>query len=111
MTQPAETQPMSKLIHVLLLEDRATDAEMLIRELRRAGFDPQWKRVETEPDFLAELKNLPDIILSDYSMPQFNGLRAEAVRCTLCRSRNVKTPDAIWAEEPCVKNSRAHLRS
>jgi CheY-like chemotaxis protein len=32
--------------------------------------------VETEPDFLAELKKLPDIILSDYSMPQFSGLRA-----------------------------------
>jgi signal transduction histidine kinase len=67
---------MSKLIHVLLLEDRKTDAEMLIRELRRAGFTPKWKRVETEPDFLAEIKNLPDIILSDYSMPQFSGLRA-----------------------------------
>jgi len=67
---------MSKPIRVLFLEDRATDAEMLIRELRRAGFDPQWKRVETEPDFLAEIKNSPDIILSDYSMPQFNGLEA-----------------------------------
>jgi signal transduction histidine kinase/FixJ family two-component response regulator len=44
--------------------------------LQQAGFDPRWKRVETEPDFLDELKNTPDIILSDYSMPQFNGLRA-----------------------------------
>ena len=40
---------MSKLkakpIQVLLLEDRETDAELLIHELRRAGYDPQWKRV------------------------------------------------------------------
>ena len=49
---------------------------MIVREMRRAGFEPRWKRVETEPDFLAELKKSPDIILSDYSMPQFSGLRA-----------------------------------
>jgi PAS domain S-box-containing protein len=67
---------MNKPINVLFLEDRETDAEILIRELRRSGFSPKWKRVETEPDFLAEIKNLPDIILSDYSMPQFSGLRA-----------------------------------
>ncbi|HTB83057.1 MAG TPA: PAS domain S-box protein [Candidatus Sulfotelmatobacter sp.] len=67
---------MSKPLSVLILEDRAKDAEMIIRELRRAGFDPQWKRVQTEPDFLAELEKAPDIILSDYSMPQFDGLQA-----------------------------------
>jgi PAS domain S-box-containing protein len=67
---------MNKPIRVLLLEDRATDAEMLIRELRRAGYNPEWKRVQTEQEFLAEIKNLPDIILSDYAMPQFSGLRA-----------------------------------
>ncbi|MDB6018274.1 MAG: Aerobic respiration control sensor protein ArcB [Pedosphaera sp.] len=76
MTRPNEIQPMTKPIRVLLLEDRATDAEMLIRELRRAGYNPEWKRVQTEQEFLAEIKNLPDIILSDYAMPQFSGLRA-----------------------------------
>lgn len=68
-----------KPIRVLLLEDRMTDVEMMIRELRRAGFAPEWKRVETEVNFLAELKNAPDIILSDYSMPQFNGLEAAKI--------------------------------
>jgi PAS domain S-box-containing protein len=67
---------MNKPIKVLLLEDRATDAEFIIRELRRAGFSPEWTRVETEVDFLSEIQKLPDIILSDYSMPQFSGLRA-----------------------------------
>ena len=67
---------MNKSIRVLMLEDRAVDAEMNIRELRRSGFDPQWKRVETEADYLAELETLPDVILSDYSMPHFDGLRA-----------------------------------
>lgn len=67
---------MQRTLRVLLVEDNAADAELLVRELRRNGFDPQWKRVETEAAFLAELDELPDIILSDYSMPAFSGLRA-----------------------------------
>jgi DNA-binding NtrC family response regulator len=67
---------MKKPLQVLIAEDSAADAELIVLELRRYGFDPQWKRVETEPDFLAALKELPAIILSDYSMPDFSGLRA-----------------------------------
>lgn len=67
---------MKKPLNLLIAEDSQNDAEIVIQELRRAGFNPKWIRVETEPDFLAELKKSPDIILSDYSMPKFNGLRA-----------------------------------
>jgi two-component system, cell cycle sensor histidine kinase and response regulator CckA len=67
---------MKKPLNILIAEDSPDDADMVIHELRRAGFDPKWKRVETEPDFLAEMKNSPDVILSDYSMPKFSGLRA-----------------------------------
>jgi PAS domain S-box-containing protein len=63
-------------LRLLIVEDNPDDADLLLRELRRAGFDPEWSRVETEPDFLAALQNLPQIILSDYSMPHFSGLRA-----------------------------------
>ena len=67
---------MSVAVTVLLVEDSADDAELVVRELRRAGFDPDWTRVETEPDFLKALKAPPQLIISDYSLPQFNGLRA-----------------------------------
>jgi PAS domain S-box-containing protein len=67
---------MKTTINILIVEDSQDYEDLLVRELRRAGFDPKWKRVETEPDFLAGLKKSPDIILSDYSMPQFSGLRA-----------------------------------
>jgi len=67
---------MTTPINILIVEDSQDYADLLVRELRREGFEPKCKRVETEPDFLAELKKLPDIILSDYSMPQFSGLRA-----------------------------------
>src|SRR5438105_3015874 len=63
-------------LNILIVEDNANDAELVIGELQQSGFDLKWKRVQTEPEFLAEIKNLPDVILSDYSMPQFTGLRA-----------------------------------
>ena len=67
---------MATPIKLLLVEDSQDDADLVLAELRRAGFAPEWKRVETELDYLAELKNSPDIILADYSMPEFSGLRA-----------------------------------
>ena len=67
---------MSKQLNILIVEDSADDADLAMAELRRAGFDPKWIRVESEPGFLEEIKKRPDIILSDYSMPQFTGLRA-----------------------------------
>jgi signal transduction histidine kinase len=63
-------------LNILMAEDSPDDAELMLAQLRRDGFDPRWRRVQTEADFLAELETVPDIILSDYSMPQFNGLRA-----------------------------------
>ena len=67
---------MSKPLHLLLVEDRAQDAELLVRELKRAGFEPHWQRVDNEADYCAALRPDLHIILSDFEMPQFNGLRA-----------------------------------
>ena len=74
-------------LNILIVEDSPDDAEMMAAQLRRAGFDPRWRRVETEADFLAELAKLPDIILSDFAMPQFSGLRA--AQLTMASSLNV----------------------
>ena len=63
-------------IKVLMVEDNPADTELLVRELRRSGFVPDWVRVDTEPDFLARLGPQYDLVLSDYAMPQFGGLRA-----------------------------------
>jgi len=79
---------MSQPLKLLIVEDQPDDAELLVAELRRAGFDPQWQRVETEPAFLAGIRAGPDIILSDYSMPQFSGLRA----AELLRSSELNIP-------------------
>src|SRR5579864_2134626 len=63
-------------IRLLILEDRAEDAELMLHELRRIGFEPAWERVHTESEYLARLKASPDIILSDYHMPQLDAPRA-----------------------------------
>ncbi len=79
---------MARPLRVLIVEDRITDAELALRELRRAGFDPQSERVETEPDFLARLQPEVELILSDFAMPGFSGLRA----LELLRERRLEIP-------------------
>ena len=48
-------------IRVLILEDRAEDAELMVHELRRNQFDPEWRRVDTESEYKAHLGWEPDI--------------------------------------------------
>ena len=67
---------MSIPLRMLILEDRPSDADLMVLELEGAGFAPDWKRIDTEKDYLASLDSELDIILSDYSLPQFDGLRA-----------------------------------
>jgi len=63
-------------LRLLILEDRADDAELMVHVLRRAGFDPDWERVETRADYLARLREDLDVILADYYLPRFNALHA-----------------------------------
>ncbi len=68
-------QQRSIPLRILVVEDVAADAELLLREVRRAGYAPEATRVETEDDFLHRLGSMPDLILADYSLPQFNAPR------------------------------------
>ena len=62
---------------ILMLEDLVTDALLIQRELRQASIKFVSERVETKEAFLKALITFqPDIVLSDYSLPQFNGLDA-----------------------------------
>jgi two-component system, cell cycle sensor histidine kinase and response regulator CckA len=67
---------MTKRLKVLIVEDSPADAELLVRELRRAAYEPEWERVDTEDAYLARLKDDVQIIVSDFEMPQFSGLHA-----------------------------------
>ncbi|HEY6085650.1 MAG TPA: EAL domain-containing protein [Nitrospira sp.] len=67
---------MSINLNLLLLEDCAADAELTIETLREAGFEPNCRRVDSKAAYLRELEQPPDLILSDFSMPQFTGREA-----------------------------------
>ena len=63
--------------HILLVEDREEDAELIVRALRDAPFAFSAKRVETAPEFVAALDaTQPDVILCDYRLPGFGMLDA-----------------------------------
>jgi len=71
---------MRQEFRVLLVEDVETDAALALRELKRAGLVIEARRVEREEDFRRELREFnPHIVLSDFSMPQFDGMSALAI--------------------------------
>jgi two-component system cell cycle sensor histidine kinase/response regulator CckA len=76
ISSPNDPPPPRKNIRVLLLEDRASDAELIVRELRRCNFEPCWDRAETEEQFIGLLDPSVDVILADYNLPKFDGLTA-----------------------------------
>ncbi len=70
----------SVLVRLLLVEDVESDAELAVRRLRQDGVQCTCKRIETESAFVEALReNGHDIILSDFSLPQFDGMSALAL--------------------------------
>jgi diguanylate cyclase (GGDEF)-like protein len=68
---------MSTKLQLILVEDNPPDAEIVARHLARAKLFFSIHRVETEAELLAALStHRPDLIISDFSLPQFDGLRA-----------------------------------
>ena len=68
---------MGKPLRVLIVEDSENDALLLLRELKRAGYEPVHERVYTALDMNTALeKQYWDVIISDFVMPQFSGLEA-----------------------------------
>src|SRR3982074_1518582 len=68
---------MKAKLQLLAVEDSETDAQVAARHLAKAGLDCVIHRVQTERDFALALHEIqPDLILSDFSLPQFDGLRA-----------------------------------
>jgi len=68
---------MGQALRVLILEDCQADADLVEFELQEAGFDFVAKRTATESDYVRALQEFsPDLILSDYDMPLYDGIGA-----------------------------------
>src|ERR671911_1066248 len=68
---------MDVKLRVLLIEDSEDDALLLVRTLRRGGYDTTWERVDTAADMEAALDGRSwDLVISDHSMPAFSSSAA-----------------------------------
>jgi PAS domain S-box-containing protein len=67
-------------LRVLLVEDSPADAELVLRELRREGFEVSSDTVQTIEDFTRQVRAHPyQVILADYNLPQWAGIEAVEV--------------------------------
>ncbi len=68
---------MKEKLRILILEDNKADTELIVRELKKGNLNFEYQNTETEQEFLHALKNFnPDVILSDYALPQYDGMQA-----------------------------------
>ncbi|HYM75051.1 MAG TPA: ATP-binding protein [Candidatus Dormibacteraeota bacterium] len=70
----------SKKLRALIVEDEPADVELALRALRVAGLDVAWDVAQTAEEFTDLVrKNLYDVVLADYSLPNWNGMEAVEV--------------------------------
>lgn len=68
---------MKKSIRLLIIEDSEDDAELLVRKITKSGYKIKYSRVESEKEMRSALQQeVWDLIISDYSLPNFTGLSA-----------------------------------
>ena len=102
---------MSKPIRVLIVEDSEDDAFLLLREIRRGGYEPNFLRVDTLETMKSALSDDNwDIVLIDHVMPQFSGPAAWA----LLEEEGLDLPPlrvaGVIGEEAAVDAMRAGAR-
>jgi len=98
---------MDKGLRILILEDVPADAELTEHELRKAGIKFISKRVDTREAFQNTLIDFfPDIILSDYSLPFFDGLSAFAIAHERCPDVPFILVTGVMGEEFAIEALR-----
>jgi PAS domain S-box-containing protein len=79
-------------LRVLTIDDSEDDVLLVIRELKRGGYNPLYERVETASAMKKALQDKKwDIILCDYKMPNLDGPSA----ITLLKETNIDIPIII----------------
>ena len=99
-----ETAPL----RVLIIEDSEEDADLIVLELKRGGYEPAYRRVDTRDAMLLALdEGTWDVVLSDFSMPRFSVAEALA----LVQQKGLDVPfvivSATIGEEAAVEAMKA----
>src|SRR4030042_5066511 len=80
---------MGKSLRVLMIEDSEDDVSLVIRELKKGGYNPVYEQAETATAMKKALREkVWDVILCDYKLPKFNGIKAIA----LLKETNINIP-------------------
>ncbi|MDY6900913.1 MAG: response regulator [Cyanobacteriota bacterium] len=92
------------MLHILLLEDDSVDSELIRATLKNGGINCELKQIETRSDFLAELQNDKwDLILSDYMLPQFDGISALKIAQETCPNIPFILVSGVLGEERAIE--------
>jgi len=76
-SNPPEAGSTRKVLRALIADDSENDVLLLLRLLRKAGYEPVYERVWNAPAMKAALQRQTwDIVISDYEMPNFGGFEA-----------------------------------
>ncbi len=95
-------------LHLLLVEDSDDDALLLVEALRKGGFAPHFRRVETEEAFRSALAEESwELVITDYMLPRFSGLAAIRILQESKRDIPVIMVSGKVGEEHAVEAMRA----
>lgn len=83
---------MKKPLKILLIEDNQKDVVLLKEVLDKDFSDFEMKTIETEPELVEEIRNGYSLIISDYFLPAFNGMKALEIR----KKENPSLPMIIY---------------
>jgi len=75
------------LLRVLFIEDSEDDVALQLRLFGQAGYEVEYRRVQSTEELEAALSKPWDIVVSDYSMPQFSG--ADALKVIRGRGQDI----------------------
>ncbi len=97
---------MSTPIRLLIIEDCSRKADLMLDELRQAGFSPQAERVETEADFVRQLDLPHNLVLAEYNLPFLDTFRA----LELVQSKGLDLPLIVLVDRQNAENAIECLR-
>ena len=105
---PADSAAAGKALRVLMADDSENDAALLLRSLRKAGYEPAHCRVSGASAMREQLRsNAWDIVISDYEMPGFGGLEALQVLKESGQDLPFILVSAVVSEETAVAAMKA----
>ncbi len=106
--QPEPLITSARPLRVLVVDDSDNDAFLLLRVLRKAGYEPVHERVWTAPMMQCALqKQVWDIVISDYEMPGFGGFQALQLLKQSGQDLPFILVSAVVSEETAVAAMRA----